>query len=277
MRKEDYIKCSFFKVFKSNFGTTNMLFRVHKGFETKEDLTNLLLTKGYDLDYVVIVKFLNMYYGVIFEDYDRNYIIGKLKTYYVSDKYIHVACNTETFKPKFYPTFIKEQIYKHQTLAYDLKMQDANIDVFVKDTSIAEYEYANTYIVILALTFIDYYFSKHEMYILNEYYFSQDYSNTLNNKVIGINPFKGKVMLSNGAIRNHQFYEKQMSYYNRGFYYNKYFSTRTTCEILFTEKVFYTTIDEDCIYENPVILTVDERVNNMNSKSNVIYLSDYRN
>lgn len=276
MRKEDYIKCSFFKIFNSNLGTTNMLFRIHKGFETKDDLTNLLLKKGYNLDYVVIVKFLNMYYGVVFEDYDRNYIIGKLKTYYVSEKYIHVSCNTKTFKPKFYPTFIKEQIYKHQTLAYDLRFQDRDIDVFIQNKSIIEYEYANTYIVILALTFVDYFFGKSEMYILNEYYFSQDYGDTLSGSVIGINPFKGKIMLSNGAIRNHQFYEAQIPYYNRQYYYNRYLEDSPACEIFFSEKVFHSTIDESDEDRDSEELAIDKRRENGSSVSNVIYLSDYR-
>lgn len=277
MKKEDYVKCSFYKIFNSSLGSTNMLFRVHKGFENKDDLNSLLLKKGYNLDCVVVVKFLNMYYGVIFEDYDRNYIVGKLKTYYVSDKYIHIACNTETFKPKFYPTFIKKQVYKHQTLAYDLRFEDENIDVLINDKSIATYEYANTYIVILALTFVDYYFSKDEMYILNTYYFSQDYSDTLSNNIVGINPFKGKVMLSSGAIRNHQFYERQIPYHKRQFYYNGLSSNSHTCKIIFSEKIFYSTIDEINIENNSKKLTTEKRTEDRDSTSNIIYLSDYRN
>lgn len=276
MIKEDYIKFSFIKNYTSSLGSTNMLFTIHKGFDNIHDLQQLLVKKKLDLEHVVIVKYLNMYYGVIFEDYNRNYIIGKLRTYYVNDNYIQIGCNTETFTPKFYPTFVKKQVYKHQTLASDLKHTDSDIDVYLNNKSIVDFEYANTYIVILALTFVSYYFSYEEMYILNNYYFSQDYSNCFSSQIAGINPFKGKVMLKNGGIRNRQFYEGYTPYYSRSYTFSNKVHI-PDLKVAYIDKTVYTTIDEesefDDIYYKPKSKIQYER--KIDVKSNVINLKDY--
>lgn len=274
MVKEDYTKFSFVKQYTSSLGSTNMLFQVHKGFDNIVDLKKLLIEKRIDVQYVVIVKYLDMYYGIIFEDYNRSYIIGKLRTYYVNDNYIQIGCNTETFTPKFYPTFVKKQVYKHQTLAYDLKHTDSNIDVYLKDRSIAKFEYSNTYVVILALTFVEHYFSYNEIYILSNYYFSQDYSDCFTSKIVGINPFKGKVIRKDGGIRNYQFYEGYTPYYARKHNKECYVPD---LEINYINKTFYTTIDEENIfgyYSAREIFSTKKEIE-VTKQSNVIYLKDY--
>lgn len=272
MNKGDYIKYYFIKRFSSSIGTTNMLFAVHKGFESLDELKDLLAEKKIDYNCVVVVKFLNMYYGIIFEDYNRNYIIGKLKTYYVNDEFIMIGCNTKSFKMKFNPTKIKKQIYTHQTLAADLFAQDPNMDVLLNDESIFGYKYANTYAIILALSFVDYYFTYDEMYILNNYYFSQDYSSKFKSGVIGINPFRGYIMLrgdgpSNYKIRKHQFYEGFTPFYMRNSY-NVTAPIPRDLSIGISGLEEHVTIDE--------ISTIDDYVSADSDVTKVISLEDYR-
>ena len=194
-----------------NRKNVSMLYRVHKGFDTIEDLKEYVAYKGIDYKHIAVIKFLNMYYAVAFEDYNRELMIGKNNYFYTNDNYILIQGNTQakSFKPKFYPTFLYEKKYKHFQLYYDLEMIDENIDIFKEDVSIKESIYSKAYAIILGLTFCSFYIKRDELEIL-DYYFSDNYSDVFRDYpwVSGINPFKGKVRNERGGTRNHQFFKR---------------------------------------------------------------------
>lgn len=187
-----------------------LLFRIHKGFDSIEEVKVYLGAKSIDYSNVAIIRFLKMYYVVAFEDYNKEFMIGKNNYFYTNDKYMLIQGKTPNFKPKFYPSFLKEQVYKHWELYYDLESIDDEIDVMINDVSIKKYDYAKTYIILLGLSFFSAYIQRDELTILG-YYFSDNYSYIFreNPNVIGINPFKAKIMYSDGKKVNYQFFRRK--------------------------------------------------------------------
>lgn len=195
-----------------NRKNVKMLYRIHKGFDTIDDLKEYVAKKNIDYKHIAVIKFLGMYYVVAFEDYNRELMIGKNNYFYTNDKYMLIQGNAQTksFKPKFYPSFLYEKKYKHFQLYYDLEMIDENIDILKEDVSIKENVYAKAYAIILGLTFCSFYIKKDELEIL-DYYFSDNYSYIFREKpsVLGINPFKGKLLYNKGRKVNYQFFNRK--------------------------------------------------------------------
>lgn len=187
-----------------------LLYRIHLGFDTIKDLKNYIASKNIDYNNIAVIKFLDMYYIVAFEDYNREFMIGKNNYFYTNDRYMMVQGKAPNFKPKFYPSFLKEQEYRHLQLYYDLEAIDKNIDIFHNDESIKKYSYSKAYVIILGLTFFSSYIQYDELDILR-YYFSDDYSYIFreNPNVYGINPFKGKIMYRDGKKVNYQFFNRE--------------------------------------------------------------------
>lgn len=191
-----------------------ILFRCHKGFDTLEDLKELLEIKKIDYSKCAVVYFLKSYYVVIFEGYDREYMIGKENVFYTDGNYIMHEATTKKFTPKFYPNKLKVQEYRHKQLYYDLLAIDKDIDVFIEDKSVVNTAYGKTYAILLGLTFMSTYFNRQNAYLLKDYFFD-DYDDVFSNyDIYGINPFKGKVIHNDGKIRHFQFYKREIRYYN---------------------------------------------------------------
>lgn len=186
-----------------------LLFRIHKGFDSLDDLKHYLELKNIDYKNVAVIRFLNMYYAVAFEDYNREFMIGKNNYFYTNDKYMQIQGKTPNFKPKFFPTFLRKQEYKHLQLYYDLEEIDEDIDILHEDISIKEHYYSKTYAIILGLTFFSSYIKKDELPILTQY-FSDNYFYVFreNPKVLGVNPFKSKILYTDGRKVNYQFFNR---------------------------------------------------------------------
>lgn len=204
-----------------------LLFRVHKGFDSLEELKDYLELKKIEYKNVAVIRFLNMYYAVAFEDYNREFMIGKNNYFYSNDKYMLIQGKTPNFKPKFFPAFLHKKEYKHLQLYYDLEEIDSDIDIFKEDVSIKEHRYSKSYAIILGLTFFSSYIKKDELPILNQY-FSDNYIYIFreNPTVLGINPFKSKILYTNGKKVNYQFFnrtDKQQYWAYRHYGLGKYY------------------------------------------------------
>lgn len=186
-----------------------LLFRIHKGFDSLDDLKHYLELKNIDYKNVAVIRFLNMYYTIAFEDYNRQFMIGKNNYFYTNDKYMQIQGKTPNFKPKFSPTFLRKQDYRHFQLYYDLKEIDGDIDILHEDVSIKEHIYSKAYAIILGLTFFSSYIKIDELLIL-EQYFSDNYSYIFRERpnVLGINPFKAKILYEDGKKVNYQFFNR---------------------------------------------------------------------
>lgn len=208
LNQEGYIKEIY--MFGKN---VEILFNIHKGFDSLVDLRGFLSSINIDYDKSIVIRFLEQYYAIVFEDYDREIIIGKDDCYYTNEKYQLIKCKTKNFQPKFLPTFIKKQVYNNLQLYYDLEEIDTNFDILKNGKSIKGSDYAKTYAIILGVSFISHYFTYDELFILKAY-FDEDYSYIFNTMsgVEGINPFKGKIKYLNGNIRNFQFFKKSKNY-----------------------------------------------------------------
>ena len=197
------------KVVNLGYKEVPLLFRIHPGFNSLNDLKLYLKEKNIEYENIAVIKFLNMYYVVAFEDYNRQFIVGKNNYFYSNDKYMIIQGKTPNFKPKFYPSFLYRKEYHHLQLFYDLKAIDENIDILMDDVSILEYKYAKSYAIILGLTFFSSYIKYDELSIL-DYYFSDNYTYVFreNTNVLGINPFKGKLLYKDGRKVNYQFFNR---------------------------------------------------------------------
>ena len=199
----------YIKVVDLGYKEVPLLFRIHPGFDSLEDLKLYLEQKNIEYENIAVIKFLNMYYIVAFENYNRQFMIGKNNYFYSNDKYMMIQGKTPNFKPKFYPKFLYKKEYHHLQLFYDLKSIDENIDILVDDISIIEHYYAKSYAIILGLTFFSSYIKYDELSILN-YYFSDNYGYIFreNLNVLGINPFKSKILYNDGRKVNYQFFNR---------------------------------------------------------------------
>lgn len=186
-----------------------LLFRIHKGFDSLNELKDYLELKQIEYKNIAVIRFLNMYYAVAFEDYNRQFMIGKNNYFYSNDKYMLIQGKTPNFKPKFLPVCLYKKEFKHLQLYYDLEEIDKDIDIFHEDTSIKDHLYSKAYAIILGLTFFSSYIKKDEVIILN-YYFSDNYFDVFrdNPNILGINPFKSKVLYTNGKKVNYQFFRR---------------------------------------------------------------------
>ena len=205
--KEDILQ--YIKLINLKYKEVPLLFRIHLGFDSLDDLKLYLKEKNIEYKNIAVIKFLNMYYVVAFEDYNRQFMIGKNNYFYSNDKYMMIQGKTPNFKPKFYPEFLYKKEYHHLQLFYDLKAIDENIDILVNNVSILEYKYAKAYAIILGLTFFSSYIKYDELSIL-DYYFSDNYAYIFreNPNILGINPFKSKILYSDGRKVNYQFFNR---------------------------------------------------------------------
>lgn len=193
-----------------NRKNVKMLYRIHKGFDTIDDLKEYVAKKNIDYKHIAVIKFLGMYYAIAFEYYNREFMVGKNNYFYTNDRYMLIQGKTPNFKPKFHPTFLYKKDYTHFQLYYDLEMIDENIDILKEDVSIKENVYAKAYAIILGLTFFSSYIKRDELEIL-DYYFKDNYSYIFREKpgVLGINPFKAKLLYNNGRKVNYQFFDRE--------------------------------------------------------------------
>lgn len=213
IRIEDDIKSNllqYLKIVNLRHKEVPLLFRIHLGFDSLDELKEYLKEKNIEYTNIAVIKFLNMYYAVAFEYYNREFMIGKNNYFYSNDKYMMIQGKTPNFKPKFYPEFLYKKDYTHLQLYYDLKAIDNNIDIFKDDISIKEHHYAKAYAIILGLTFFSSYIKQDELIILRDY-FSDDYSYIFREKrgLLGINPFKSKIQYIDGKKVNYQFFDRE--------------------------------------------------------------------
>ena len=199
----------YIKIANLGYKEVPLLFRIHLGFDSLDDLKKYLMEKNIDYKNIAVIKFLNMYYAVAFEYYNREFMIGKNNYFYSNDKYMMIQGKTPNFKPKFYPEFLYKKDYHHLQLFYDLEAIDKNIDILRNDVSIKEHYYAKAYAIILGLTFLSSYIKRDELVILQDY-FSDNYAYIFreNPGIYGINPFKSKILYNNGKKVNYQFFDR---------------------------------------------------------------------
>lgn len=188
----------------------------YEGFDTLEDCQHFIFNEShYANHYFRIVKFLNMYYAVIYENTQFQQIIGKDLCYYNKNNLFlsgHRPPSNLTFKDRIalpvIPLIYHElHIFDEDICVYHLP--DAHATHFVQ----CSLQNAISYVVLLGVTFKDIWYLcnnphniAHNRALLN-LYFNDGHGFTLfgkYSKAIAINPFQRLIYLSKGRIEHFQ-------------------------------------------------------------------------
>lgn len=187
---------------------------IYDGFSSMDSLLNHV-SNNYSLkeEHVAIVKFLGMYYGIVFDGYEKEIMIGLEKVWYRQGGKMYEE-NTDDFIQPYYVSNLSKKEFFNKQVYLDLKSLDKDIEIYVvkigKYQLVNQYRYASCFAILLGITFYTDFYSDYE-YQRNLYeYFDTSYFYTIfkNNKSIaGINPFQSRVLLKDGRIRKHNFYK----------------------------------------------------------------------
>ena len=187
----------------------------YEGFESFDDCLQYIVGSHYNNTTYVIIKFLNMYYAVVYENTKHQQIIGEDIAYYTKNNLFLVSHRPPvnlTMKDRVRQPVIP--LIYHELFTFDPMIRAYRIpeggttnfeEIPVHD--------ALSYIVLLGVTFKDIWFTcntpysiTHNRAILNMY-FNEGHGITLFGKysnAIAINPFQRLIYLPKGRIEHFQ-------------------------------------------------------------------------
>ena len=186
---------------------------IYEGYDTAFELMNAVENAGLNKDYIVVIKFLDMYYGVFFESLEKEIIIGKNKVWF-RDNYIMYCGNLDRINLPYKINSLKT----HNNIwslgvSQDLRNIDSNIKIFRfkkgNFENIQQYAYATTYLILLGITFYSdsIFFTKDEGFSFLPNYFGFNWNCAFKNPDIeAINPFKSLVRMKDGSVKKYRFY-----------------------------------------------------------------------
>lgn len=187
----------------------------YEGFQSFDACLEYIIESHYNNSSYVIIKFLDMYYAVVYENTQHQQIIGKDLAYYTKNNLFLVAHRPPvnlTIKDRVRLPVIP--LIYHELFAFDPTIRAYRIPEG-GSTNFEEFPVhdALAYIVLLGVTFKDIWFScnnshsiTHNRAILNMY-FNEGHGFTLFGKysnAIAINPFQRLIYLPKGRIEHFQ-------------------------------------------------------------------------
>lgn len=183
---------------------------IFDGYNSKENLIHDLKKLNLNLNHVAIIEFLNMFYAVCIDGFNKEIIIGSENIIYRNGVHmvrIYQYYKLKNFKLPYKINGIDKRIFHHTQIYSDLKKIDNNITIYIiknnKWTNITEYKYSKTYAILLGLPFYNTFFNKDEYVLLSPYFDIGYYLKLYKEKnIIGINPFMSKVMFKDGTIKS---------------------------------------------------------------------------
>lgn len=199
------------RFYENNEITICLDLQIYEGFDTLQELELYVTKKGLDKKYMAIVKFLDMYYGVFIENFDKEIIIGKSSVWF-RDKGFMKTVDSKKFKSPYNIAKLRIKPFESKGISRDLKQLDTEINIFRyksnKLQDITEYMYSDMYLILLGLTFYNTFFTKDESEIFLREYFMMDFYWYFKegNKIKRINPFLSLVELTNGKIIPYSFF-----------------------------------------------------------------------
>lgn len=199
------------RFYQKNEITICLELQIYEGFDSLQELEIYVAKKGLDLKYMATVKFLDMYYGVFIENFDKEIIIGKANVWF-RDKGFMKSVDSKKFKRPYSINKLRIKPFESKGISRDLKQLDTEINVFRyksnKLQDITEYMYSDMYLILLGLTFYNTFFTQDESEIFLREYFMMDFYWYFKeeNKIKRINPFHSLVELTNGKIMPYSFF-----------------------------------------------------------------------
>lgn len=166
---------------------------------------------GLKKEYLAVVKFLDMYYGIFIENFNKEIMIGKDLVWFRDDGFMH-SSPIDRINLPYNIEGIRTKAFNSTGVYYDLKSIDADFKIFrFKDgkfTDIGKYNYSSMYLILLGITFYSSFFNEDETKVFMFKYFMDDYTYHFkrNKEIEGINPFKGLAKYKNGTIKKRRFY-----------------------------------------------------------------------
>lgn len=181
---------------------------IYDGFKTKDDLLEWVFDKSLPIEHLVVIKFLDMFYGVCFESFEKEIIIGKTQTWVYNGSKMNVYVSKD-FHSEIKIDGLKKKKFYSQGIYTNLLSIDRSIEIINNDRDISKYEYAKSYVILLGLTFFTSdtaYFKRDELELLSTYFINYGYFHKIFNKktVVSINPFLSLVRTENGYF-NYRF------------------------------------------------------------------------
>ena len=188
----------------------------YDGFDSLEQCTAYIFNSHYEHSTYRIIKFLNMYYAVIYENTQQQQVIGKENAYYTKNKLFlassrppqSLVTKQRARLPVFTMIYHELHFFDSSLTVYRLSKEDPNQFVEVEDI-----QEEMPYIVLLGITFKDVWYPCNTPYhiasssALLNIYFNNGYDFMLFGKyvnAIAINPFQRLICLAKGRIEPFQ-------------------------------------------------------------------------
>ena len=188
----------------------------YDGFDSLEECAAYIFDSPYENSTYRIVKFLNMYYAVVYENTQYQQVIGKDVSYYTKNKLFitsprpphSLVAKQRVRLPVL--TMIYHELYSFDVALKVYRLSQENPHQFVEVEKIHEEIH---YIVLLGITFKDAWYPcntphhiAHSRALLNVY-FSEGYNFMLFGKyvnAIAINPFQRLICFAKGRVEHFQ-------------------------------------------------------------------------
>lgn len=197
---------------------------IYKGFKTYEQLLNFAGGAGIPFEYMIVVCFMDEYYIVLYESFEKQIIIGGEIAWYRYDGKFNCIQGLDDFELPYQINGLKKNAFRHLQLADNLRQIDSLITVKMftnyewKD--LTKFKYSKIYIILLGLTFCETFFTREEFFkYLGDYYDFEPYQDAFRDKnIVSINPFKGMVQFEDGK---ESFYRFDYALYSPQHYYRR--------------------------------------------------------
>ncbi len=195
-------------------GTTEKVaLSVYGGFKTMPAVVSVMQRQLYlPLRSFAIVRFQGTYYGVAYGGPNREVVVGENVVWFRKNWIMREARRNEFRLPYEIAVFNEEDAWIPGVWR-QMRRADPGFAVFRFDRKgdpkdITSCENSRIYITLLGLTVIDGFWTREDLPDLNAYFEeSPGYERVFHDRTIrGINPFRSRVLLDNGAIRTRPFY-----------------------------------------------------------------------
>lgn len=197
---------------------------IYSGFRNRVQLLDFIERNGIPLEHMTVVFFMDAYYIVLYEDFDKQVIIGADVFWYRENGKFKQGQVGESFKLPYPINELKKRAFRHLQLADDLNAIDSLLSVYTFDgrgwKELTNYKYSKIYVILLGITFCETFFTRDEFFkYLGKYYDFEPYEQAFRNKeIVAINPFRGMVRYEDG---NEKFYKFDYATYFPQQYYNR--------------------------------------------------------
>ena len=177
---------------------------IYEGFASKKDAISFMEKLFLTEERYAIIEFLNMFYVVVFENYDKEIMIGKEVTWYCLNKDMYNV-STKNFKLPFSINSLASR-NTNPAIANDLRKIDPNLNVYKFKSNgwqnVNQYQYSKTFATLLGLTFYSDMFCEDDIHVLTHYFDTGFYRNIFKGKrgIVEINPFQSRAKLPSGKI-----------------------------------------------------------------------------